>query len=301
MATLIKGLNIRQSPNWEKYFESLGWKSTRLKNDASLFIFNTPFGSFIKMQRVPVLDKYDLKELHEICVKNKALFVKLEILPEQKLEVLEKFGFKPSYNPLCPPTTLVVDLTKSEKSLWNDLSRSAKYSVTRAKREGAKTVVYQNPSQELLIKYFDVEKQTGTRNRFYIQPLNDLLKRAEIFKNDSYLALVYDKNGNIAGGKFYLSYEDTVLYLNGGTSNLARKSKAGFDLMWESILYFKKAGFKKFDLDGVDDTRFPVFTKNWGGFSHFKERFGGYRVKYPVPLIKVYSPIFKLMGKFLPL
>ncbi len=298
---LPKGLNIRQSPQWEEYFESMGWKCVRLQNGCSVFIFKTFFGSLVKTQRTPLLNKEDLEELDCVCLENKALFVKLEPLPDQNLEVLTNHGYLRSYNPLCPTTTQVIDLTKSEKALWDGLSHSAKYSVNRAKREGAKTIVYQNPSEDLLIKYFAVEKQTGTQKHFYVQPLNDLLTRHRIFKDNSYLAVVYDKDENIAGGKFYLEYEDTILYLNGGTSALARKSKAGFDLMWESILFFKKAGFKKLDLDGVDDDRFPVFTKDWGGFSHFKEKFGGYLVKYPVPYVKMYNPIFKLMSKIYPL
>jgi len=68
--------------------------------------------------------------------------------------------------------------------------------------------------------------------------------------------------------------------------------------MWESILYFKKIAYKYIDLEGVDDERFPSFTKNWGGFTHFKEKFGGTILKLPPPYIKYYSPILKFFTKF---
>jgi lipid II:glycine glycyltransferase (peptidoglycan interpeptide bridge formation enzyme) len=35
----------------------------------------------------------------------------------------------------------------------------------------------------------------------------------------------------------------------------------------------------------------------WGGFSHFKEKFGGTIVEFPVPYVKYFNPIIKVISK----
>ncbi len=92
----------------------------------------------------------------------------------------------------------------------------------------------------------------------------------------------------------------TVWYFHGGTSNEARKNKTGYALVWHSILYLKEQGFEVLDLEGVDDSRFST-TNAWGGFSHFKEKFGGDTVQFPYPHIKYYNKLLKLATKIVPL
>ena len=52
------------------------------------------------------------------------------------------------------------------------------------------------------------------------------------------------------------------------------------------------------DLDGIYDPRFPSFLAKWGGFSHFKEKFGGEVVTYPVAHVKYYNKLLKYLFKF---
>ena len=115
------------------------------------------------------------------------------------------------------------------------------------------------------------------------------------------MVCVYDKEGKLVGAKYYLGYKENVWYIFGGTSDQGRvKSKAGYELMWQSILYLKNEGYKILDLDGIFDERFPTYLDWWGGFSHFKERFGGQVIQFPVPYVKYLHPLMKLMSKFTP-
>jgi hypothetical protein len=97
--------------------------------------------------------------------------------------------------------------------------------------------------------HFDLCQQTSKRKRFYIQPFKELLIKRDLFKDDCFLALAYDKDHNLCSGKYYLAHKDIVTYLTGGTSELGTKNKVGYDLLWKSILYFKELGFKTFDLE----------------------------------------------------
>ncbi|MBU1323407.1 peptidoglycan bridge formation glycyltransferase FemA/FemB family protein, partial [Patescibacteria group bacterium] len=44
-------------------------------------------------------------------------------------------------------------------------------------------------------------------------------------------------------------------------------------LVWEAIKLAKKLGCKRFDFEGIDD-------KRWPGFTRFKKSFGGIEIEY---------------------
>jgi lipid II:glycine glycyltransferase (peptidoglycan interpeptide bridge formation enzyme) len=294
-------LHIRQSKQWEEYFKKIRWKGVRIKNSSVLFFFKTPFGSFGKCQRPNLLGKKDLKEIDRVCKKERALFLKIELARDQNPKIFEEFGYVDSKFPLAPPSTLIIDLTKTKDALWGDLSKSGRYGARRANREGAESVFHRNPTNEQMETYYELQKSRSQKKKFYIAPLNDLLSRRDIFKENSFLGFVYDSEGSLAGGKFFLGYEDQALFLNGGMNEVGEKSRAGFDLMWESILYFKKLGFKSFDLEGVYDARYPKFTTKWIGFSRFKEKFGGEVVRFSPPKVKYFNFLFRFLSRCLSL
>ncbi len=290
-------IDLRQSGNWAQYLNWLGWKSIKTKNNTYIYIRKTPFGSVSKIQRPKSLTDSDLKAVDLVCKENKVLFVKIEPNLKQNLNILEKHNYQISHSPYLPPSTIHIDLTKSKEKLWDSISRSGKYSIRRAQREGGVVEHYTSPGEGPLEEFNKIAQETSKKKRFFVNNLKDLKKKVEVFKNNSHLLLVRNGEGNLMGGTFYLSFNKNVWLLHGGTSNEGRKGRWGYELYWQSFLYFKKLGYETLDLEGKDDDRFPTFTKDWGGFSHFKEKFGGYVVKYPYPHIKIYNPILKKLQK----
>ena len=286
--------NIRQTKGWEKYFNLVGWNSARLSNGSLIVYYKTPFGSFGKLQRPSILTRELLTELNIVCRRYRLIFLKLEPSVNQDQSLLREFDYVVSKAPLSPTTTAHIDLELSKETLWKNISRSGKYSITRGKREGAVVEFIKDPSKEQL-KYFYDEVQSYTSNNkgFYIPSFKDLLLRKRAFGSNTFLSFVYNKDSNLCGGKFYLTYDTTVFYLSGGTTKLGASNKTGFVQMWESITYFKNLDFKILDLDGVYDARFPAFTESWLGFSRFKNKFGGSVFEYPSPYIKWYVPFLK--------
>jgi len=51
-------------------------------------------------------------------------------------------------------------------------------------------------------------------------------------------------------------------------------------------------------LEGKTDDRFKEISRNWVGFTHFKEQFGREAVEFPRPYNKYFSPILKIIQKF---
>jgi len=298
----IPFLNIRQTNEWEKYFNSVGWNSFRLSNKSLVFYRKTLIGTIAKMTRPSKLDKNLLKELEDKCREYKCIFLKVEPDINQELTLLESYNYLKNNSPLIPSKTMYINLRLSEKKLWNDISHSGKYAITRGEREQTTVKFIKNPSEKQLTSFYQkIVIYRADIKKYHVPTLNDFLLRNTAFKPNTYLSLVYDKDNNLCGGKFYLAYDNIAYYLFGGTTDIGTKNKSGFVQMWESIKYFKSIGFKILDLDGIYDERFPLFNKGWTGFSNFKEKFGGIIIKYPHPYIKYFYPTIRFIINLLKL
>jgi len=295
---MIPELDVRQSDKWGKYLEELGWKSHRTPGGVNVFLRKTFIATVVKIQKPLPMNESDIDGIEEYCKKFKPIFIKIEPFIGQNLSVLEEKGYKKSFEPLTPPSTIYINLTKSEEELWKKVSHSGKYSVKRAQRESTVTRFYQNPPRQKLDLYYEMLKETGRRKHFYVPSINDLLAKVKVFGKECHLVLSFNQEGDLLSGKFYLCHKDMVLYSTGGTSEKGLKTKAGYELLWKSILYFKGLRYKILDLEGRDDPRFEQATRDWAGFTHFKEKFGGEDIEFPYPYIKYFSPVFKLLSKF---
>ena len=288
--------DIRHSNEWLEYLKVFGWNTAVTSNGIKMAYMNVPMGKFSKVQRAPTLTTSDLAELEELAKQKKLAFIKIEPSLRQNVAEIDEFGFRPSRGFMSPPATLFIDLRQKENDLWNSFSHSAKYSVKRAARESARIEKIVNPNAEVLRKFYDLVETTVEKKKFSTIAYDHLVRKTEIFGDKAYLFLVYSSDGRLDGGKYFAGYKNCIWYLYGGTSEQGRKNKSGYNLVWESFLALKRAGYEWLDFEGVDDPRFK-YTDAWGGFAHFKEKFGGIRVEFELPRIKYYSKVFSLMSR----
>ncbi|MBI2414704.1 hypothetical protein HYV31_02600 [candidate division WWE3 bacterium] len=288
---------LRQSPGWAGYLEFVGWNCIRTSRDINIAWMKSVIGCVSKIQRPGSLTLKDLNEIEKICKSKKALFIKIEPSLGQDEKVLENFGYKKSYIPLLPPSTILINLKKTEKELFDDVSHSGRYSLNRSNREGVTIDFHQNPSEKIIKKFWELASETSQKKKFGNVSLKDLTKKVELFGNESFIISAKNGQGETTVANFYLGYKNSIWYVHGGTSEKGRKSKDGYKLVWESFLYFKKLGYLTLDLEGVQDKRFPTFTKSWGGFTHFKEKFSQEKIEYPQPYIKLLNPVLKVLEK----
>ena len=73
----------------------------------------------------------------------------------------------------------------------------------------------------------------------------------------------------------------------GANTSVGRNLLAKPLVLWEAIKESKRRGLKVFDFEGIYDKRFPKLNKGWKGFSNFKKGFGGEKVEFSQPLIKL--------------
>ncbi|MBU0650058.1 hypothetical protein KKG63_02560, partial [Patescibacteria group bacterium] len=206
-------------------------------------------------------------------------------------------GYQLSLSPLCPPSTIFIDLKKATADLESGLSRTARYSIHRAKKDGGKVEVYSHPKADLLDQIYPILKATAHHQKFYLPGIGNLKTKLTLWQNECYVALVKNAQGILCGANVFLGFQGNVWYLHSGITAEGRKANLGYFLLWQSILYLKTRGYNFLDLEGKNDCRFPSFTKTWGGFSFFKERFGGTQVCFPAPQIKYYSKAFKFLSR----
>ena len=288
--------DVRQSQKWASYLELFGWKSTLL-NGINIELRKTIFGIVAKIQRPKNLNEKDIASILTQVAQKKISFLKIEPNLMQNMMLFNNNDFVTTTAYLTPPTTLVINLKNKENGLWNNISHSGRYSINRAQREGARVETISNPKDNQLEKFLSLNKESANKKNFPAQTVTNLIHLKEVFGNEFYLVFVYDFKNNLCGGKVFLGHKNTVWYMFGGTSILGRSNKTGYALLWEAIMYFKKNNYEFLDLEGKDDERIPHTTKAWGGFSHFKEKFGGVVVEYPLPQVKYKSTILKFAAK----
>ena len=264
--------DIRQTEGWAGYLRDKGWKVVSIPSEDKrhkMNAFIVPLGLFgftlMKLQR----SSYDPNwtELRKIKRKLKTVSSIIEPIRVQDELGFKMAGYKLSRFPYLATNTFILDLTKSEKVLWNNLSENAKRQVN--KNKGA---LIEECDQK---KFFELWKKNSKVWTMKERELGSLIKR---FKGQA--RLVVSRTGNIYHSGLLIIYSaDCANYYQTWTSDEGRKSGAHYKLVWDEILRAKSRGIKFFDLEGVFDERWP--QKRWLGFTEFKRRFGGELVSFP--------------------
>ena len=299
---------LRQTKEWSNHLSYWGWKTELLPRDGlqpsthhqepvKIHYKKTLFGTVAKLQHPSHLSKRSLDTLEQMAKKHKFLFVKIEPEAEEQQKVCLEHPLSKSTSPIAPTKTLRIDLTKSQITLYHELSKSCKYSVNRAQREGVTIDITQNPSHQYLKKLSNIIELSQEVRPHQKISINMLKNTTAAFGNKSFIAIAKNKNGDNLAGSFFVAANDTAHYLYGGTTFLGRKSKGGYLMFWKAIMHFKKLGYKHFDFEGIYDHRFHRATSSWKGFTTFKKKFGGYELEYPEPTVMYINPILKFLAK----
>ncbi len=272
-------VDIRQSIHYANYLKREGWIVERI-GEINYFIRKFPLaGSLLKIQR-PEEINYDI--INKLYRKYRVFQVVLEpklasvISTTDSHNPILQHGFKLSKNPYLPSKTLQIDLTQTQKDIFEHFKKDARYAVKRG--EATNTKSYSTPDE--IRKWREAWKKSVKYNR-YVPSAEQLINLRKSFPSSYSLFLAsHNISGRIIGGVLFTrSLHDFAYYWYGFTNDEGRTSLSQYSLLYQGILWAKKLGCKIFDFEGVYDPRFP--NKSWLGFSHFKKSFGGYEVLYP--------------------
>lgn len=217
------------------------------------------------------LDKKDKQGIFNWLKAELTIQARLKGVVFWRLEPVDKeveIGGQPTM-PAQPKKTLVLDLTKSNEELLKEMHQKTRYNIKLALRNEVKIMVAQPKDFPDFAKLIE---ETARRDKFRIHRTahyQKMIMAGGIFK----LYLAKKEEQTLAAGIFAF-FGDTVTYVHGASASTNRQLMAPYALHWQIIQEAKTAGFKYYDLYGIDNLK-------WPGVTRFKLGFGGKEKAYP--------------------
>lgn len=282
-------MDIRQTPEWGEFLKSYGWKSVEVEGSFARVKTLGFAGSIIKVQRPKEINEKFLKKLDLLAQKERALFIKLEPNLGSKIDLLASFGFRGDLWPTLASKTI---LLKTSKDPASDFPKDARY-VLRKMDSDLKVEFFEINDKKAQEIFYELFKKSGQRAHFFVPSLQkDIGPKCVAFKNKGFIVNAFYKKVPCATAMI-LYTKDMGFYAHAGNDSVGIKQHASYKIIEETLkkLYQLKIG--QLDLEGIYDTRYESFTKNWAKFSMFKKNFGGTIVEFPGSFIKYRSKFAK--------
>ena len=273
-------IHFLQSPEWQKFQESEGCKTLRVKEknfEYMAIVRSTPLGNYLFVPYGPALkSKKDLAaaldSLREKAKENAAIFVRIEPTLAFTEDEMGVYGLKKAQH-VEPEHTWVLDLTQSEEAIFEPMeSRKVRFWRNMENRGMTYKISHDPKDVEILYNLLkDLSKvddfQTFDKEYYEHQMKFDFASLHYIEMDGVPIAasLVYDD-------------ADARYYMHAAADFEHRKAQAGSVLLIQLIMEAKEAGKKRFDFWGVTTSEDP--SHPWYGFTQYKKSFGGELVTY---------------------
>ena len=295
-----------QSWSWGEFQESLGRQVWRLEDKglkALLIKHGLPLGkNYLYCPRGPIgpIETF-LEKVKEIGQKEKSIFLKIE--PDNRdcpldtvLEsrtVSKGQSLFRSNKQIQPIKTLVLDISKPEEELLNQLHPKTRYNIRLAQKKGV-TVEELN---EKIDDFLRLLKETAKRDRFHLHAQGYYQKMLEVLGQEGMVKLILAKYKNqIVAANLVYFFGQTATYLHGASDYNFRQLMAPHLLQWQAICQAKQLGLRYYDFWGIDE-------KKWPGVTRFKKGFSGQEITFPGAFDLIFQPtwyrIYNLARKVL--
>lgn len=253
-----------QSSAWKEFRSTWGNRILETKYGIltihSLPMTSYKIGMFIKG---PEVTEAMLKDLKEIAIKERLVFIKLEPNEQKndkKIKLLKKHGAVPGKT-LFTPSTFHIDLTPSEEDLMKSFSGKTRYNIKVALKHGVSVV--EDDSDKAFERYLDLTRETVARQGFYAHTERYHRLMWETLKKAGVAHLLTARyKGKIITTWILFTWKGFLYYPYGASTEEHKKVMANNLMMWEAIRFGKKNKLTTFDLWGREEGK---------GFTRFKE------------------------------
>jgi lipid II:glycine glycyltransferase (peptidoglycan interpeptide bridge formation enzyme) len=194
----------------------------------------------------------------------------------------------PSRRHIYPEASRVIDLTKTEEEILEQMKPKGRYNIRLAEKHGV--IVRRSDDVDA---YAAISHETGKRDGFIPQRADTYRKFLENVPG-SFLFLAYEGGNTPAApiaGLLGLLWGTTAIYYYGASGSQKRELMAPYLLQWEAMKLCKAQGAKTYDLFGIAPENEP--NHPWAGVSDFKAKFGGAVETYPPEQVIVLRPFMK--------
>ena len=282
---------IFQSDEWEKFRLQTGYQKSYRIEDILILQKNLPLGRSMfysprvdYSQLVKIQNKDNgndfLRQIKSITQKNKTIFYRLELdVPKDQLVDFPIGGFVKSFEEMQPEHTIKIDIANSNEDILSQMKQKGRYNIKIAQKHNVQVNYSSQIGIELdqfynLYQTMAVRHGITKRDKKYFEGLIEILGKKDYAR--IYIASIEENGKQIpVAGVIATFYNNTAIYLFGGSANEYRNLMAPYILHWQIIQDAKTKGCKDYDLFGVapeGETNHP-----WSGVTKFKEQFGGTR------------------------
>jgi peptidoglycan pentaglycine glycine transferase (the first glycine) len=313
--------HLLQTVPWGELKSAFGWDVARVcvaldanSAGAQILFRRLPFGlRFAYVPKGPVFpspstgnptlapsDYTDLwKAIDEICLKHRAVFLKVEpdlwdldgSRPSKKLSPPP--GFLPGRHPIQPQRSLIVDIRGEEEQVLSRMKQKTRYNIRLALKKGV--IVHTSGD---LASFYNLIQMTGERDQFGVHSLDYYRQVYELFyPRGACEMLIAAYQGQPLAGLMVFAHGQRAWYLYGASARDHRDRMPTYLLQWEAMRWARSRGCVEYDLWGVPDEEEELLesqftTREDGLWSvyRFKRGFGGRLLRAAGPWDRVYQP-----------
>ncbi len=154
----------------------------------------------------------------------------------------------------------LVDLSKKEEDLWNNLSSEKRKSVKKAQKD--ELIIKESTDYKLIYSLIikSLERNDVAKNKLILDKI--LFSFAD--QTNSFAFVAYHNNLAI-GATFCVIAKNKAVYLFGGFDTENKHHGAGVSCMWQSILKAKELNLAHFDFEGSMDPNIERYFREFGG------------------------------------
>jgi len=307
-----KKSHFLQSPEWAKV--KTDWKHEMIVIEENGEIKGT---MSILLRKVPVFNRYimyaprgfvcnehdkeTLKKLtekaKEIAKKYKAFIFRLDPdisnTDEEFKKIAEDIGYKVKKNiknidqVIQPKYVFRLDLSnKTEEDLLASFNQKTRYNVRLAIKKGVKV---RTGTKEDLKIFYDIMKETGSRDNFFIRPLSYFEHIYDCMSPKHVKLIIAEHEGNPIAAVMPIMYGNKVWYLYGGSSNKYRNLMPNYLLQYEMMKWGLENNCDIYDFRGVSG--FKNENDPQYGVYKFKKGFNPEFVEFVDELYIVFNPV----------
>jgi len=311
--------SLLQTEEWAELKSAQGWKAHNFDN---IYILEKPLPLGFSFLYAPEVEwtsirnfQNFLENIKKIAEESQSLFFRLEILDEKRDEIVKKLDenkFIKSFEELQPEWRQIIDISKSEEEILNQMKPKGRYNIKVAQKHGVEVTICPidrlNDGIEI---FYDLYQQTAQYQKlshrdkaYFLEMLKTLYPKDEAailiarYQNMPLSAVIitfYNGEADISQKR----YDGVASYLYGGTSRLHKNVMAPYLTHWEAIKLAKKKGCRYYDLLAVAPERSE--NHKYSNLTFFKEQFGGRKINITGSYDLVYKPvwykIFKMAEK----
>jgi peptidoglycan pentaglycine glycine transferase (the first glycine) len=306
--------HLLQTGEWGELKASFGWHAVRLVSEGDLagvqILFRSlPLGlTFAYIPKGPVGDEPAIlwPEVHQVCHRRGAVFLKLEIdaweRPENDfpvdqgtiMQAQQSSGFRNSSHNIQPPRTLLVSLQGSEEVILARMKQKTRYNIRLAQKKGISVRSWDN-----LPAFHHMMRETGARDGFGVHSLGYYQRAYELFRPGNWTQLfVAEYEGKPLAALMVFACGRRAWYLYGASTEDERNRMPTYLLQWEAMRWARTQGAEEYDLWGIPDEDQVRLEENftgrhdglWGVY-RFKRGFGGIMKRAVQAMDHVYRPL----------